>query len=232
MRIKFQCRKLGKCIGKCCKIAAKPALFLLLAASVLSLMLLVGVLSISAAVRDKAEGRIQTPAELSDTQGVFDCIIVLGCGLTADGEPSPMLMDRLETAIELYFMGVSDTILMSGDHRTDDYNEVGAMRRVALERGVPEHAIILDRAGLSTYDSIARLHAEYGIQRAVIVTQEYHLYRALYIAEKLGVEAYGVSASRQPYSNQAFRNVREAFARCKDVLFALQRPPYATVSEQ
>ncbi len=230
MRHKIQCKQIADFFKKRSKNAAKTVFFLLLAIAVPTMMLLLGVLSISAAVRDRTDEQIRTQDELTGAQSDFDCILVLGCGLTPDGEPSPMLMDRLETAIELYRMGVSDTLLLSGDHRTDDYNEVGAMRHVAIEKGVPEHAIILDRAGLSTYDSVARMLSEYGARRVVIVTQEYHLYRALYIAEKLGIEAYGVSATRQAYSKQAFRDMREALARCKDVFYSLTKPPYAAVN--
>lgn len=228
MRLKNQCKKLVCWIKKRSKMKRKTAFSVFLISALLLLLLMIAALAISAAMRDRADELLRLPDELASVDKPFDCILVLGCGLTSDGKPSPMLADRLETAIELYHTGVSDTILLSGDHRTDGYNEVGAMYQFTLERGIPERAILLDSAGLSTYDSVARMIEVYGVQSAVIVTQEYHLYRAVYIAEKLGIDAYGVSATRRPYSNQAFRDVREVFARCKDVYCALRKPPYAT----
>jgi vancomycin permeability regulator SanA len=118
---------------------------------------------------------------------------------------------------------------MSGDSRTDDYDEVGAMRGAAIAAGVPAEAIVIDPAGLSTYDSIVRLAEVYGGRRVVIVTQSYHLYRALYLAEKLGLDAYGVSADLRSYAGQGKREVREVLARCKDVVYALKRPPATTL---
>ena len=196
-------------------------------ACLLALCLLLGtaVLILSAAVCDKTEERILSLEELSRAEGEFDCILVLGCRVYADGEPSPMLYDRVVTGCRLYEAGVSDKILMSGDNQDVYYNEIDAMCREAMELGVPEDAIMTDRYGLSTYDSVVRALEEYGYRRVVIVTQTYHLYRALYIAEKLGVEAYGVSADLRPYYGQTKRDLREILARCKDVVYAHKRPP-------
>lgn len=111
-----------------------------------------------------------------------DCILVLGCGVYADGTPTPMLSDRLTRGVELYQAGWADKLLMSGDNRSQDYNELATMHRVALEKGVPQADVVLDYAGLSTYDSLYRARDIFGVKKVVIVTQEYHMYRALYLA--------------------------------------------------
>ncbi len=180
--------------------------------------------TVSAAVCDKMRDRIVTADELVAMEGEFDCILVLGCRVYSDGTPSPMLDDRISTAVMLYENGVSSRVLMSGDSRSVGYDETGVMLEVAIALGVPEDAIQTDPMGLSTYDSIARYHHIWEGRRIVIVTQEYHLYRALYIAEKLGMEAYGVSADQRPYAGQFKYDLREIFARCKDVVYALKKP--------
>lgn len=182
-------------------------------------------LSVSGAVCDKTRDRILTVEELQEMQVDFDCIMVLGCRVYADGTMSHMLEDRVKTGIALYEAGVSQKLLMSGDSSSSPYyDEVGAMRKASIEAGVPEAAILTDPMGLSTYDSVARALEEYKGRRVVIVTQEFHLYRALYIAEKLGIEAYGVSADLRTYSTQLKSDIREIFARCKDVFYALKQP--------
>lgn len=153
-----------------------------------------------------------------------DCIIVLGAGVRSDGSPSPMLQDRLITGIELYEKGVSDRILMSGDHTKKGYDEVNIMKGYAIDRGIPSEHVFMDHAGISTYDSIYRAKEIFQAERIVIVTQEYHLFRALYIAEKLGVEAYGASADVRVYAGQEMRELREKAARVKDFFKAVLKP--------
>ena len=199
----------------------------------LAVLALVGILagvmllSVSGAVRDKTEDRILSARELASMEGEFDCILVLGCRVYADGEPSSMLYDRIQIGVQLYKAGVGTRLLMSGDNQDVYYNEVAVMQREAEELGVPAEAILCDRYGLSTYDSVVRALQEYGCKRVVIVTQSYHLYRALYVAEKLGLEAYGASADLRPYYGQAKRDAREVLARCKDVVYAHKRLPTA-----
>lgn len=180
------------------------------------------VLSVSAAVCDKAGAQIRSVQELISSGGQYDCVLVLGCRVYDTGELSAMLEDRMLTGTDLVRAGVSDTLLVSGDHRTDAYNEVDAMKRFAVSCGVSSERVFQDHDGYSTYDSIFRLKNIYGAKSAVIVTQEYHLYRALYLADKLGIEAVGVAADRQSYQKQSFRDVREVLARCKDVFFGLK----------
>lgn len=153
-----------------------------------------------------------------------DCIIVLGAGVRSDGSPSPMLQDRLITGIELYEKGVSDRLLMSGDHTQKGYDEVNIMKSYAIDEGVPSEHVFMDHAGISTYDSIYRAKEIFQADKIVIVTQEYHLYRALHIAKKLGVEAYGVSADVRIYAGQSMRELREKAARVKDFLKATVKP--------
>ena len=154
----------------------------------------------------------------------FDCILVLGAGVKADGTPSSMLEDRLEIGIELYFAGASDRMLMSGDHMQHNYDEVTVMKQHAIEAGVPSNVIFLDHAGLSTYESIWRAKELYGVETVLIVTQEYHLYRALYLAQEMGMDAYGISADLRPYRTQTARELREIVARVKDFAYSKWKP--------
>lgn len=146
----------------------------------------------------------------------IDCILVLGCLVRDDGTPSDMLRDRLNTGVTLYNLGASSKLLMSGDHGREEYNEVGAMKDYAVDAGVPSSDVFMDHAGFSTYESVYRAKNVFKAKKILVVTQEYHLYRALYIAEKLGLEAYGVASDRYTYVGQSARDFREFLARVKD----------------
>lgn len=146
-----------------------------------------------------------------------DCILVLGAGVRPDGSPSDMLYDRLQTGFSLYQNGAAPKLLMSGDHGRSDYDEVACMLETALTDGIPSEDIFLDHAGFSTYESIVRAKEVFGAERVAIVTQSYHLHRALYIADSLGLEAVGVSADLRSYRGQFMRDARETAARVKDV---------------
>ncbi|MBQ7779629.1 MAG: YdcF family protein [Clostridia bacterium] len=152
-----------------------------------------------------------------------DCILVLGCRVYSN-EPSVMLRDRVMQGIELYKLGASETVFMTGDSRDRYYDETGVMSRLAVENGVPEENIVTDRYGLSTYDSIFRAAKVYGYKKIIIVTQEYHLTRALYIAKQFGIEAYGVASDARDYEGQFNRDVREIAARSKDFLYCILKP--------
>lgn len=147
-----------------------------------------------------------------------DCAIVLGCLVRADGTPSDMLRDRLDTGCKLYSIGAVPKLLMSGDHGQNDYDEVGAMKDYAVGLGISESDVFEDHAGFSTYETIYRAKEVFGCTKIIIVTQEYHLYRALYIAKSLGLEAWGVCADLHTYRGQAMRDIRELCARTKDTL--------------
>jgi SanA protein len=153
--------------------------------------------------------------------------IVFGAGLTRDGRPTSVLRDRVETAAELYFTGKVKKILMSGDNRFSDYNEPGAMRAYALSLGVPDQAIVLDYAGRRSYDTCYRAKAIFGVQQALLVTQNFHLPRALYLCNALGIQADGVSADLHPYrdSVQFIWNLRELPASLTAILDVHIRHP-------
>lgn len=146
----------------------------------------------------------------------YDCIVVLGASVKSDGTPSKMLEDRLEEGLILYFAKASNKLLMSGDHEKKNYDEVNTMKKYAIKNGVDSSDIFMDHAGLSTYDSMYRLKHIYNVNKVLIVSQEYHLYRAVYIARKLGIDAYAVPAEDKNYSGQFYRDIREIVARVKD----------------
>lgn len=154
----------------------------------------------------------------------YDCIIVLGAGVWADGSPTPMLEDRIKAAVELYQRGAAPKIIMSGDHGQKDYDEVNAMKSYAVNLGVPSEDIFMDHAGFSTYETMYRARDIFQVKKAVVVTQKYHIYRALYIAKGLGIEAVGVNADPRSYIGQTYRDVREAAARTKDFFSVLIKP--------
>ncbi len=144
---------------------------------------------------------------------VVDAVVVLGCGVRGDGTPSPMLSARLEQGIHLYKAGLAKKLLMSGDHAYQGYDEVNTMKQYAIDAGVPAEDIFMDHAGLSTYDSVWRAKNIFQCETIVLVSQTYHLYRAVYLAERVGMEAYGVSADFQTYAGQDYYDFREFFAR-------------------
>ena len=167
--------------------------------------------------------RIVTTEKSAELQDV-ECILVLGCAVRPDGTPSPMLAERLNRGIELYENGAAPKLLMSGDNGQVEYNEVVTMGNYALEKGVPSQDIFLDYAGFSTYESMYRAKEIFQAKKILIVTQKYHLHRALYIAKAMGLDAYGVSCDTQLYAGQTNRDVREILARNKDFLTSIFKP--------
>ena len=153
----------------------------------------------------------------------IDCIIVLGAGIRGTN-PSPMLEDRLLTGIDLYNKNVANKIIVSGDHGRVNYDEVNVMKKYLIENGIPSENIFMDHAGFSTYDSVYRAKEVFEVNKAIIVTQEYHLYRALYIAKGLKLDAYGVIANRREYKFQQKRDIREIAARIKDFIKTIFKP--------
>lgn len=152
-----------------------------------------------------------------------DCIIVLGAGVWGD-KPSPMLEDRLLEAISLYENNTSSKIIMSGDHGKEEYDEVNTMKNFAIQKGVPSENIFMDHAGFSSYESIYRAKEIFGAKKVVIVTQKYHLYRALYIANRLDLESYGVASNPRIYGGETYRELREILARNKDFVKCIFKP--------
>ena len=181
------------------------------------------VLGTNIAVKASVKGEILSSQEAAQLQDV-DCILVLGCGVRDDGTPSAMLEDRLKRAVELYQMGASAKLLMSGDHGESDYDEVATMKAFAVNAGIASEDIFMDHAGFSTYESVYRAKEIFQVRKVIIVTQAYHLHRAIYIAQKLGLEAYGVAADYRSYSGQSSRDVREVLARTQDFVTCLFKP--------
>ena len=159
-----------------------------------------------------------------------DAIIVLGCKVNGN-EPSMMLKFRLDKGIELY-KDMNTKLLLSGDHGQKEYDEVNAMRDYVLEQEIDTHNVFLDHAGFSTYDSMYRAKEVFGIKKVIVVTQRYHLYRSLYIANELGIEAYGISADDIPYPMINKKNeIREFLARNKDFVKVMFKPSSKYVGE-
>ena len=154
----------------------------------------------------------------------IDCILVLGCLVKDNGIPSDMLHDRLSRGVALFQAEAAPKLLMSGDHGQTDYDEVDAMKQFAVDAGIDSRDVFMDHAGFSTYESIYRAKEIFGVQKMIIVTQEYHLYRALYIAHQFGIEAYGVSSDYRTYAGQELRDLREVLARIKDFCTCMFKP--------
>lgn len=164
-----------------------------------------------------AEGDSHNGEQLYQFSESHDCIIILGAGLR-DDKPSPMLKDRLEKGISLYKAGAAPKLLMSGDHGRTGYNEVQVMKQYAIDAGVPSEDIFMDHAGFSTYESMIRARDIFEVASPIIVTQKYHLYRAVYIGKTLGIRCLGVATDDFAYGGQFYRSLRECLARCKDIL--------------
>ena len=182
------------------------------------------VVGVNAYVKDKGDETIITSEESEKIDDV-DCIIVLGCLVLEDGTPSNILKDRLKTGVNLYKNGVAPKIIMSGDHSSEQYNEVASMKNYAINAGVASEDIFMDHAGFSTYETMYSAKEVFKAKRVVIVTQEYHLYRSVYIAEKLGMEAYGVA------SEYELDEKREVLARCKDFMTTIIKPKPANIGK-
>ena len=182
----------------------------------------VAVITVSLSVKASVSDRVISVDEAAMLEDV-DLILVLGAGLRSDGSPSDMLADRLRVSVSLMEKDFCPTVLMSGDNSGEHYNEVAAMSKFATESGVPTEAIVTDGEGFSTYESVSRAINEYGAKKIVIVTQKYHLYRALYVAKALGAEAYGVSADLYTYRGQVYRDLREHLARFKDFFITIEK---------
>jgi len=186
---------------------------------VIGVLFLVG---LSNYVVNETKNQILTQATLNG----FDpeCVLVLGAGVWEGNVPSPMLKDRLDKGIELSRSGIETTLLMSGDHGTIGYNEPQVMKDYAISAGLESSDIFMDHAGFSTYESLYRAKFVFGVKKIIIVSQKEHLYRALYIAKYLGLEAVGVAAEPKVYGGQFLRDVREILARVKDIITVMIKP--------
>ncbi len=192
----------------------------------MSLFIIFGIFTfvINAVVITKVNDKVFTVEQASRLEDV-DMIVVLGCMVWDENKPSHMLEDRLMTAIDVYETGVCGKILMTGDSQNEkEYDETGVMKEYAKNWGADKADILVDKLGLSTYESMSRLVEIYNPKKVIVVTQGYHLSRALYCANELGVEAYGVESDLRPYGKTVYNNLREAVARVKDYFFCVMKP--------
>lgn len=187
---------------------------------------LVGIyaLSVNAYMVNSTKDKILTAEESAALTDV-DCILVLGAGVHGT-TLSHMLEDRVLTGIKLYELGSAPKILMSGDHGQDNYDEVNAMKAYAKEKGVPSEDIFMDHAGFSTYESMYRARDVFQAKKIIIISQKYHLHRAIYVAEYLGLEAYGVDSQLRPYAvdTNIYNTIREFLARNKEFIYVRLNP--------
>jgi len=179
-------------------------------------------LGINMYVRSVVSERILTVEEASELDA--DCILVLGSGIKLDGTPGKVLTDRLDKSLVLYEQGTSEKLLMSGDHGRINYDEVNAMKDYAMERGVPSEDVFMDHAGFSTYESMYRAAAIFEVEKTVIVTQKYHLYRSVYNALSMGIDAYGVASDLESYKGSFSREIREFLAIAEDFVYCIFQP--------
>ena len=156
--------------------------------------------------------------------------LVFGAGLVAGGEPSPVLRQRMDTAMALYRAGKVKKLLVSGDNTDRYHDETKAMRRYAIDRGLPTPDVVGDYAGTSTWDTVYRAKAIFGVDRAILVTQDFHLPRALYLAHAVGIDAWGVAADDG--EDRVWRyELRELLARVASVYLGITRPPARIMGE-
>lgn len=214
--------------GKIKKVLGLLLLILLMAAAFLGII----VMTVSSHVVSKEKDRIVQVLD-SDDAGISkkadkkirslnpDCVLILGAGIKDSETPSPMLKDRLDAGLKLYQDGLVPKILISGDNGTVEHNEIHVMLKYLEKHGVPSQDIFCDHAGFCTSDSVHRAKKIFGVRKMVIATQEYHLYRALYLSEKTGIKALGVASNQRKYAGQPMREIREVSARNKDFINVL-----------
>ena len=160
---------------------------------------------------------------INDIKDSYDAILVLGCKVEGNS-PSIMLEKRLNKAVEVYNK-INTKLLISGDHGQNEYDEINVMKNYLLDMNINSNDIFQDHAGFSTYDSIYRAKNIFGAKKIVIVTQRYHMYRALYLAKALDLDAIGVISEDVPYKEIMIKNeIREVLSRCKNFVKAIIKP--------
>ena len=188
----------------------KKVLFPIVGFILLCIIILLG---INASIIAKSSNNIVDVNVSNDLTA--DCILVLGASVYSNDTPSPMLKDRLDMGIHLYNNSYVKKILVSGDHINNDYDEVNAMKKYLIDNNIPSSDVFKDHEGINTYQSLYRAKNVYGVKRVIIVTQKYHLYRAIYIARKLDLQVVGIASDGNYYKGQFNREIREFFARIK-----------------
>ncbi len=169
-------------------------------------------------VQTARQTNIYSYDEIKSVDGKYDCIVVFGAGIINNSRPTDMLADRLRGAIELYRAGAADIIVLSGDCSGEEYDEVSVMENECLKEGIPQSAIIRDDKGFSTYETVYNTVNELGYKNIILVTQEYHLYRAMYCADRMNANADGFASDYRSYRLQTKYDIREYAARIKDFL--------------
>ena len=182
------------------------------------------ILVINLSIVAKTNDNIYSEDEIIKLSDDFDCILILGAGVKKDGSPTDMLYDRLKVGSDAFTAKKSSILLLSGDSEYSDYTETETMKQVLNSFGVEDKNIICDGYGLSTYESIWRAKYVYGCKKILIVTQKYHLYRAIYIAQEFGLDAYGLDSAIRTYRKQPIYSIREYLARIKDMIFSELSP--------
>ena len=195
---------------------------------VLILLVALGTILVNLIVVLSTKGQI---VESKEKDEEYDAILVLGCGVW-DTDPSPLLKERLDKAVELYKNGYAKKIIMSGDHGRDNYDEVNVMKKYAIDNGIPSSDIFMDHAGFKTYDSVYRARDIFKVKSMIIVTQEYHLYRALYISNALGVKVIGIDYTYVRLVGQTSRDMREILARIKAFIMCIIKPKPTYLGEE
>ena len=201
----------------------KPILHSLIFIGYIVTLVFTFVLIINLNIVSKTNDNIVSIEEINKLSNDFDCIIILGAGVKSNGTPTDMLRDRLLTGHEAY-KHLDSPILVSGDSENLDYTETTTMKQFLIDKGISEDNIISDGYGLSTYESIWRAKNVYGYNKILIISQKYHLHRAIYIAQKLGITAYGVDGALTSYGKQPIYSFREYLARIKDMLYSEIKP--------
>ena len=185
------------------------------------LVFIIIILTINFYIIDSTKNKIKSINEIKDND--IDCILILGAGIWGN-KPSYMLEDRLLEGVNLYNRKIAQKIIVSGDHGRQEYNEVQVMKDFLIKKGIPSKDIFMDHAGFSSYDSIYRAKEIFKVNKLVIITQKYHLYRSLHIAKKLNLKAYGVKSDKRKYRKQIYRELREIVARNKDFFKCMLKP--------
>ena len=194
---------------------------------ILEILILVGVLTyggINFYMKYVTEREFTSCEELESEKQIYDAVIILGAQVKEGGQLSLMLKERVDMGIELYKAGVTNRLIMSGDHGSDEYDEVNAMKDYAIMAGVPSEHIFMDHAGFCTYDSMYRAKEIFQVESAIVVTQEYHLYRAVYNAKAMDMDVKGVFCDKEVYAGDKYRKLRESLARVKDFGYCIIKP--------
>ena len=190
--------------------------------------LAIAVLAINLIVIGRANAYISDVDDIGSLDHA-ECVLVPGARIYGDTSLSPILKDRVDCAIAIYQAGKADRLLFSGDHGQNNYDEVNAMMAYAVLKGVPEEDIFLDHAGFSTYETMVRARDVFCVDSMIIVTQKFHLSRAVYLARRLGLDACGVNSDPRQYQNAAHDALRESLARVKDFFYVnvfMPKPTY------